>query len=150
MADATVTITPFAYPSGYDNTQRTIIVRGTFTISQGHYPSDQIKGTGFPLDWTKLEGLKAVGVPQSTPNATNTAFPFDVDVKSVGNVLTAGGKGPSGWIYLWDNVVGNLHIFESNNGVSGNSGPLIELGAVALPASIFQDTVVFEAKFVRE
>lgn len=140
MAIATLTLTPYAYPKGYDNTQRTATVRGTFVIGTGGtYPPG-----GFPLNWGGLEGLKAIpagAATQAVAGAQTLPFPIDVNVKSVANP-------PSGYTYIWDNVLGNLHIFETNNAVSNNSGPLVELGG-AIPNTIVTDTIQFEATFFR-
>lgn len=137
MAVATAKITVFAYPQGVDNTQRMETLRGTIAISTGGtYPPG-----GFPLDWTNIEGLKAIPLGGLTPNSTNTPFPTDVVVKSVQNP-------PSGYIYTWDNVLGNLHILESNNGVSTASGPLVEIGG-AIDNKIVTDKIMFTATFVR-
>jgi hypothetical protein len=67
-----------------------------------------------------------------------------VNVKSVQNP-------PSGYVYLWDNVLGNLHIFETDNGAAGSnaSGPLLEIGG-AIDNHIVTDVIQFEAIFVRE
>ena len=143
MAVATATITPFAYPKGHDNTQRNIVVRGTFTISTGTYPPG-----GFSLNWNNVPGIYSIPVPGSTPSSTGSPAPFDVDVKSVANRAGSGGIGPSGYIYLWDNVLGNLHIFESDNGASSASGPLIEYGG-NIDGNIVNDTIQFTAYFYR-
>lgn len=139
MAIATITINPLAHPKGYDNTQHNEVVRGTFAISTGGtYPPG-----GFPLNWGALEGIKAIPPSLSTPSSTGSIFPIDVDVKSVANP-------PSGYIYLWDNVLGNLHIFETVNGAAGSnaSGPLEELGG-AIPNTIVTDVIQFTAYFSR-
>ena len=145
MSASTVTITVYPHPKGVTNDQRTQTLRGTFTISAGSYP----KG-GLPLDWTTIEQVKSIPFGSSTPTSTSTPFPIDVDVKSVGNVNTTAGKGPSGVVYGWDNDSGNLHVFISNNGVSAVSGPLIEIGSGALPGWIINDTIQFTAVFARE
>ena len=140
MAVATATISVYAYPSGHDNTQRRVRLTGKITISDGGtYPPG-----GFPLDWTNLPGLSAIPPGNSTPKSTGSPFPIDVTVKSVQNP-------PSGFIYLWDNVLGNLHIFETDNGAGGSSasGPLLEIGG-ALPHTIITDIIQFMAEFARE
>jgi hypothetical protein len=137
MAVATATIVVNAYPSGIDNTARFEIVRGKITISTGGtYPPG-----GFPLNWSGIEGLKVIPAASLTPSSTGTILPVDMDINSAANP-------PSGYIYTWDNVNGNLHILESNNGVSGNSGPLVELGG-AIPNTIVTDVIQFRASFVR-
>ena len=128
MANATATLSVYAYPKGVDNTQRNLVVRGTITLSQGVYPPN---AAGFALNWAALEEVK------SAP----AVFPTDVDVKSVRNP-------PSGVVYAWDSTTGNLHIYVSNNGVSSNSGPLIEFNGT-LPQWIFADTIQFTAVFAR-
>lgn len=145
MADTTATITINAYPNGTTNDQRMQTIRGVFVLSQGHYPEG-----GIPLNWNTVEAIKAIPAPGLNPASTGNIFPIDVDVHSSGYVRNNNGVGPSGFIYIWDSVQGNLHIFESNNGVSNASGPLIEIGAAALPASVFQDTIKFTAVFARE
>lgn len=145
MADSAATITINAYPAGSTVDRNTQTIRGTFTLSQGHYPEG-----GIPLNWNTIEPIKSIPAAGSTPAATGNIFPIDVDVKSTGFVRNNNGVGPSGFVYIWDSVQGNLHIFESNNGVSNASGPLIEIGAAALPAAVFQDTIKFTAIFTRE
>jgi hypothetical protein len=139
MAIATATISPFAYPKGYDNTQRNTIVRGTIAISTGGtYPPG-----GFPLNWGGIEGIKSVPPASLTPSSTGNIFPIDMDVKSVANP-------PSGYVYLWDNVLGNLHIFVVDHlSTSNSSGPLYELGG-AIDNAIVTDTIEFTAVFTRE
>lgn len=137
MALATATITAYSYPKGYDNTQRCTIVRGTIAISTG----GTVPPGGFSLDWSKLE-MKVIPDGAQTPSSTGTIKPFEVQVVSASNP-------PSGYIYIWDNVVGNLHIFESANASSNNSGPLVEVGG-AIDNRIVSDTIRFEAWFVRE
>ena len=138
MAVAKATINVYAYPKGVTNDQRMEILRGTIAISTGGtYPPG-----GFSLDWTGIESIKAIPASASTPSSTGSPAPIDVDVKSAQNP-------PSGYVYIWDNVVGNLHIFESNNGVSSNSGPLVEIGG-AINNTIVADVIQFRAVFVRE
>jgi hypothetical protein len=137
MADSTATITLYTYPKGFAEGFRSSTYRGTITLSQGHYPVG-----GFSLNWA-IEQIKTIPFAASTPSSSGSIMPINVDVKSVSNP-------PSGVVYQWDNVVGNLHIFVANNGVSANSGPLIELGAAALPQWIFSDTIQFTAEFYRQ
>lgn len=143
MAVATGTLTAYAHPKGYDNTQRNTTVRGTLSISTGGtYPPG-----GFPCTWN-FEGLKAIPPAGSGPSSTGVITPIDVNVKSIANP-------PTGYIYLWDNVsnsgAGSIHIFETDNGAAGSnaSGPLLELGG-AIPNTIVTDTIQFEAVFSRE
>lgn len=146
MAVSTATISYFGYPRGNDNTQRNQIRRGTIAISTGGtYPPG-----GFPLDWSS-EGNKSIPLPSTTPSSTGTIKPIDVDVKSTGySTQNSGGPGPSGFIYIWDSVQGNLHIFVANNafGASAASGPLIELGG-NIPNTVVTDTIQFTAVFAR-
>ncbi len=139
MAVATATINVDSYPSGYDNTQREQIVRGTISIATGGtYPPG-----GFPLSWANIEGLKTIPPGASTPSSTGTIIPVDMEIHSVQNP-------PSGYIYLWDSVVGNLHIFETDNGAAGSnaSGPLLEVGG-AIDNKIVTDKIRFTAWFIR-
>jgi hypothetical protein len=143
---ATLTINP--YPRGFDNTQRTQIVRGTIAITTGLYPSG-----GYSVSWGSLTtgdgGVQAIPLGSSTPTSTSTPFPIDVDVKSVAYATSPQGFGPSGYIYVWDNVNGNIHIFQSTTGAaSGNSGPLVEF-AGAVPNTIVNDVILFRATFIR-
>ena len=145
QVNATATIVPFAYPNGYDNTQRCETVRGTITISAtGFYPPG-----GFALSWANLEGLKTIPPAGSTASSTGSIFPIDANIKSVGNVNSTQGTGPSGFIYLWDNVLGNMHIFTVvTDAASNSSGPLIEIGGT-VPPGVRSDTIQFEATFSR-
>jgi hypothetical protein len=136
MAIATATITINGYPKGKDNTQRNEIVFGTIAISTGGtYPPG-----GFPLSWANLE-LQAIPAGSVNPSSTGNIAPFDMTIKSASNP-------PSGDVYLWDNVVGNLHIFEAANSSSGNSGPLQEVGG-AIDNRIVTDSITFVAYFTR-
>jgi hypothetical protein len=142
MAIATATINVYPYPKGADNTQRRLTLSGTIAISTGGtYPPG-----GFPLSWGGLEGLKSIPIgaqTQAVAGAQTLPFPIDVNVKSVANP-------PSGYIYLWDNVLGNLHIFETVNGAGGSnaSGPLLEIGG-AISNAIVTDVIQFTAEFYR-
>jgi|SRR5882672_1497229 len=145
---STATITIFPYPRGFDNTQRNQIVRGTIAISAGTYPLG-----GYPLTWSGLSNsngstIESIPIAASTPSSTGGPKPFDMDVKSTAYVSTNAGSGPSGFIYVWDSVNGNLHIFESANGSSSASGPLIEFGG-PLPGTVVGDTIQFTAYFYR-
>jgi hypothetical protein len=62
--------------------------------------------------------------------------------------VKSGANPPSGYIYLWNSVTGNLHIFESSNAASNNSGPLLEVGG-AIDNRIVTDVIMFEAWFTR-
>ncbi len=135
MAVATATVTPYAYPNGYDQTRSRSTVTGTISISTGGtYPPG-----GFTVNWAGFEGVKAI-----PPAGHTTPFPVDVNVKSVQNP-------PSGYIYLWDNVLGNIHIFETDNGAAGSnaSGPLLEIGG-GISNSIVTDIIQFTAEYIRE
>jgi hypothetical protein len=148
MAVSTATITVFPYPKGFDNTQRNVVVRGTFKVTFGTYPPG-----GFPLNWNNLvnvngETLEAIPLGGQSPNSTGVPFPIDVDVNSAADQVGFGGTGPSGYIYAWDSVLGNLHIFEAMNGASANSGPLVEFGG-NLDANIVNDSIQFTAYFPR-
>jgi hypothetical protein len=148
MAVSTATITVFGYPKGFDNTQRNVVVRGTIAVTFGTYPPG-----GYPLNWNNVtnvngELLESIPIGTTSPTSTGSPFPIDVDVRSAANRPGTGGTGPSGYIYLWDNILGNLHIFESANGSSNNSGPLIEIGG-NLDANIVNDTIQFRAYFTR-
>lgn len=133
MALSTATITVYPYPKGHDNTQRRVRLTGTIAISTG----GTVPPGGFSLSWSNIPQLSAI--PQ---NSAGTLIPIDMQVKSVQNP-------PSGYIYLWDNVTGNLHIFEAANSSSGNSGPLVEVGG-AIDNRIVTDVIQFTAEFARE
>ena len=144
MAVSSATITVFPYPKGVDNTQRFHVLRGTIAVTNGTYPPG-----GFPLNWTNLEQVKAIPAGGSTPSSTGSPAPIEVDIFSTSNQAGFGGIGPSGYVYSWDNVLGNMHILEAANGVSNASGPLIEYGG-NLDQHIVNDTIQFTAYFVRE
>lgn len=146
MANATATPVPYKYPKGYDNTQRNQIVRGTFTFTQGAYPSGGGSPTGvagFPLSWDNMEGIKAVPPAQLFPSSSGHITPIDVDVRSI--VYP-----PSGIVWVWDSANGNLHAMISADASSNNSGPLIEFGGASLPGWMLNDVVEFVAIFTRE
>jgi hypothetical protein len=121
MALSTVTATIYAYPNGYDNTQRRAIVRGTLAISAspGTYPTG-----GFSLATVfKIESIKNVsGVPAGL------------------FVYTVSG---SGYIYVWNRANNKLQIFQSG----GAATPQGELAAAATPAGVSGDVIEFEAEF---
>jgi hypothetical protein len=145
QVNSVATITQYPFPSGADNTQRCRIIRGKITLSPGFYPPG-----GFPLNWGLLDSAQAIPPGATTPSSTGSIFPTDVNIKSVGNLNSTQGTGPSGYIYLWDNVNGNMHIFlVVTDASSGSSGPLIEMGG-AIPPAVFLDTIQFEAIFPRE
>lgn len=140
MAVSTATINVYAYPKGVDNTQRTQILRGTFSVATGGtYPPG-----GFSLNWGALPEVKSIPLNTSNtaPASTGSIMPIQVNVRSSANP-------PSGYIYAVDGVTGNLHIFEAANSASANSGPLLEVGG-AIDNKIVTDTIQFEAIFVRE
>lgn len=128
MADSVATITVNKYPNGHDTTTRFIIVHGVITLNAGHYPVG-----GFPLSWA-LDEIKST-------YANTVNLPTDVDVRSAANP-------PSGYSYIWDNVVGKLHIFVSDN-TSAASGPLIEWGG-QLTGTMISDKIVFTALFPKQ
>jgi hypothetical protein len=140
MAVSVVTLSTYGYPKGSTNDQRNQTVRGTVSFSIGTYPVG-----GFPLNWGLLEGVKAIPAGSTTPSSTGTILPTDCDIKSVSNP-------PSGVIYTWDNVLGNLHIFLVGPGAACSiSGPLVEFYPGAnIPGWILNDTVMFRAVFPRE
>lgn len=139
MAVATATITTKSrLQGGNDNTMSQQIITGTIAISTGGtYPPG-----GFPLNWGTLADLKVIPPGNQFQSSTGTIMPVDMDVKSVANP-------PSGFIYTWDNVNGNLHILISADASSNSSGPLIELGG-SVPNTVVTDTIQFKAWFVRE
>jgi hypothetical protein len=139
MAIATATITVKArLQGGNDLTRSQQVLTGTIAISTGGtYPPG-----GFPLNWSNLPELSTVPQGNQFQASTGTIMPADMDVKSVANP-------PSGYIYAWDNVNGNLHIFVSADASSNSSGPLQELGG-AISNAIVTDTIQFKAWFVRE
>jgi len=141
MADSTATITVFPYPKGVDNTQRCEVLRGTISVTQGHYPSGP-NGTGWPLSWANIEGLKAIPPGSTTPSSTGSITPINVDVHSAASP-------PSGIVYIWDNVFGNLHAYISADASSNSSGPLIEYGGAVIPQYIINDVIQFEAWFTK-
>jgi hypothetical protein len=148
MANATATITIFSYPRGHDNTQRNTIVRGTIAISAGTYPTG-----GFPLTWNVSNAtgfsIHSIPIPGATPSSTGGPAPFDMDVKSTAYTSTNYGTGPSGYIYIWDSVNGNLHIFEDyGSAASTSSGPLVEM-AGNVPGLVVNDKIQFTAYFYR-
>lgn len=148
MAVSTATLTVSPYPAGVDNTQRTQVIRGTVAITTGFYPSG-----GYTVNWATLSqgnsGVSVSSIDLDSATSPVGAFPIDVDVKSVANATSPYGKGPSGYIYVWDNVLGNLHIFVSaTNAASGNSGPLVEFGG-AINNNIVNDVITFRATYVR-
>ena len=145
MANTSATITLFPYPKGIDNTQRMQILRGTISLVAGTYPAG-----GIPLSWASLSNVDGES-PTVLINTSSGPFPVEVDVFS--SAYNADGKGfgnigPSGYIYVWDSVNGNLHIFETWSGNTGFSGPLLEL-AGPVPSVVLNDVIQFTAIFTR-
>src|SRR5262249_38389771 len=95
---------------------------------------------------------KSIPFGSTTPSSSGNIVPIDVDFKSVSGTDGGGGvgNGPSGYIYLWDSVRGNLHIFTSMMyaAASSASGPLVEIGG-NVPWGVFTDTIQFTATFSR-
>ena len=141
MAAAIATATLYEYPRGIDNTQRLQVLRGTFSIGFGTYPVG-----GFVINWAALKNGGG-GQTETIPVAgvSSSILPVEADVQSVKNP-------PSGYIFIVDEAVGNLHVFVSANASSGASGPLIEgVGPNAnIPADLANDVIQFTAYFVRE
>jgi hypothetical protein len=157
VTTSTVTLTVNPYPRGIDNTQRTQIFRGTVAFSPGVYPSG-----GYAVSWAALQqtgsGIGVMSIPagSSTPTSTSTPFPIDVDINShaYNTTTSASGAssfGPSGFIYVWDNVNGNIHIFRTNTGsASGVSGPLFEwVPGTDVSSQVVNDVITFTAVFAR-
>lgn len=146
--NAVATITLFPYPKGIDNTQRMQIIRGTITLanSTSVYP----KG-GIPLSWQNISNVDGESL-SVFPNTANGPFPIEVDVFSANYAASASniGPGPSGYIYTWDSVQGNLHILEVVSGNTGFSGPLVEfVTGQSIPAGVLNDAIQFTAIFAR-
>lgn len=153
MANGTATIKAFKFPRGGDDTLRNFILRGTITlggVGGAIYPVG-----GFPLTWTQVTNQNAgnsasgqgyaeipssyIGVNKDSVNGNTTLLPTEVDVWSSSNP-------PSGYTYVVDASVGNLHILVPSNGASGASGPMVEFGG-PLVSSILNDTLQFVAIF---
>ena len=137
MANATATISISSYPTGVDNTARREIICGTIKLAQGAYPAG-----GFPLSWANLEQLKAIPLGGSSPASTGNLIPINMDVNSTSFP-------PSGIIWVWDSVNGNLHAMISADASSNNSGPLVEFGGASLPGWMLNDIITFKAEFNR-
>lgn len=134
--NAVATINIFGYPKGVSNDQRMEYIHGTISFVQGQYPPG-----GFPLNW-QLEPIKSIPAGAATQQSTGTIQPIDVDAKSTAFP-------PSGIVWVWDSVNGNLHAFISADASSNASGPLIEFGGPALPGWMLNDVVQFCAVFAR-
>lgn len=138
MANATATVAVYAYPKGHDNTQRSVKLRGTITLTQGAYPAG-----GFPLSWANISALDTIPLGSTTPSSTGTIKPIDMDVKSTANP-------PSGINWVWDSVNGNLHAFIcASETPCAISGPLVEFGGASLPGWMLNDVIQFSAEFYR-
>jgi hypothetical protein len=152
MSNAIATITVFPWPKGKDLTQTSIIRRGTIAFSGvagAIYPVG-----GFPLNWNSVLAAETSSSGASsyayTPSSytgsvldsvhgTVVQLPTEVDVWSAGNP-------PSGYTYVVDRSVGNLHIMVPSNGASGASGPMVEYGGTLITAQ-YNDVVQFCACF---
>lgn len=155
MANSVATLKAFKFPRGGDNTQRNFILRGTISLSGGGgliYPVG-----GYPISWTTVTNQSAgvsasgqgyidipstyVGVNKDSVLGNVTLLPTEVDAWSSTNP-------PSGYTYVVDGTLGNLHIMVPSNGASGASGPMIEFGGTVV-SSIQNDVIQFVAIFPR-
>lgn len=153
MANSVATIKTFKFPQGSDTTQRNVIKRGTISLSGGGgliYPVG-----GYPLVWTQTTSLSSgvsasgqgyedinstyVGTQIPSTGANVLRFPTEVDCWSSTNP-------PSGYTYVVDATLGNLHIMVPSNGASGASGPMVEFGGTIVSA-IQNDVIQFVAVF---
>lgn len=132
---STATINVYGYPLGVTNDQRTEVIRGTISITSGTYPLGP-GGTGWTLNWGAQERVKSIPF-----NTAGTIMPIDCDFKSIANP-------PSGWVYVWNSVTGNMHLYVCANASSNSSGPLQEYNG-NVPGSVVNDIIEFRAVFAR-
>jgi len=128
---STATINVYGFPKGHTVDQRNLTLRGTISITSGTYPLGP-GGTGWTLNWGAVAGATPVA-------AATTLLPIDCDFKSIANP-------PTGWIYVWNSVTGNMHLYVCANASSNASGPLQEYNG-NVPGSVVNDVIEFRAVF---
>lgn len=131
MGTATATLTIDNFPTGIENTQHLITVRGTVAISAS---PDTYAAGGLALSWVN-ELIKS-----------NSVHPIDAKFYSVGlNGSTVGG-----FLYQWNKASDTLQVLAASGGTAGTGAVGEEMtDATAIPAAISNDVIRFEAKFVR-
>lgn len=143
MATALCTITIDNFPAGIDNSQRVIYVSGTIAIQAG--PATYLTG-GLALNWQaaldasgQLANLIAVG-----PGGLK---PFMVWLSSGATAgTTVGGFG-----YVWNKASNTLQLLASSGTQTAGTGTISQemTNTTAIPASVSNDVIRFEAIFVR-
>jgi hypothetical protein len=142
MATATATITIDAFPAGIDNSQRVIYVSGTIAVSAS--PATYATG-GLALNWA---GLQAGGNYLFVESQGSNLNPFMVWLTSAAvSGTTVGGYG-----YVWNKANNTFQILATTGalGTAGVSPTQEEMAnGTAIPAAISNDTIRFEAIFIR-
>jgi len=141
MATATCTITVDNYPAGVDNSQRVIYVSGTFAVQAS--PATYATG-GLALNWQTM--LNTQGQLVNLPLGPGGLNPFMVWVSSAATAgTTVGGYG-----YVWNKASNTLQLLAASGGATG-TGPVSQemTNTTAIPASVSNDTIRFEAIFIR-
>lgn len=140
MATATATLSIYPYPQGIDNSQRVIYVTGTVAIQAS--PATYATG-GLTLNWTGL--LQTVTNLPIVAQGTDLA-PFLVWFQGVG----LAGSTVGGYTYVWNKASDTFQIGAAVT-VTAGTGPTFEemTNGTAIPAAVSNDTIQFEATFVR-
>lgn len=160
MAQALITLTANQYPGGIENTQHLITMRGTVTVtaSPATYAAGglgNVSGTQ-AINWQQVgnggiassgsayeNGLKVQGIYDN---------PIQVTFFSVGNNAASGVASlvGGGYKYVWNKANGTFQILAASGGTAG-TGPVTEelTAGTAIPSAVSNDTILFEAVFVR-
>ena len=142
---ATVTLVVDNYPSGVDNTQRLIYLRGQLIVNAGTYPTG-----GLALTWEGAldSANKAINIPVG-PAALNA--PVQVSFFSNGVVANATASlVVGGFEYTWNKATNKFQILAASGGSAG-TGPINEemTNGTTIPGNFTSDVIRFEAVFVR-
>jgi hypothetical protein len=135
MTTSAATVVINLFPAGIDNTQRLTYVRGTISLAAGTYS----KG-GLALNWI-TEKIKAQGI---------YANPIQVTFFSQATA-TYSSSAIGGFGYLWNKLKNTLQLLATADNASAGTGPISEemTDGTTIPTAIMDDTIAFEAVFVR-
>lgn len=140
MATANAKFTIANYPDGIDNTERSIIVRGTVAVD----PSAATYATGgipvvnalnVTLSAWANELIKATGA-----SAGNPPLPRIVDFWDQTG-------GTTSYVYTWVKSTNKFQIFTSNGAAPAAFAEFTN--AAAIPAAVSSGVIYFEAQFAR-
>lgn len=141
MATATATPTLAAYPAGIDNSQRVIYAYGTLAIQAS--PATYATG-GLPITWyTMLQGISNLMLEVQGSNLTPVMVWFTSAAVS--------GTTVGGYAYVWNKANNAIQLLASSGTQTAGTGTVTEemTNGTAIPAAVSNDTILFEAVFIR-